>query len=79
MRPWNEMYFDGPDPEDFPSIISSVPVTWDYLGSEFKIDFNAGINGVSQKCDSGMLCPEIGWYVTHTPKERDDKETKKDG
>ena len=34
---WEKMYFYGPEPEDFPNIISSVPVLWTYWEKDFKI------------------------------------------
>jgi hypothetical protein len=71
LHPWQDMYFSGPEPKDFPSIIASAPVEWDYHGTDFEIDFNAGFTGVSQRGDDGMISPELGWYVTH------DSESKK--
>ena len=65
LHPWQDMYFSGPDPEQVPFIISSAPVEWNYHGTLFKLDFNAGITAVSQRSDDGMLVPELGWYVTH--------------
>jgi len=67
LRPWQEMYFEGPDPADFPKVISSAPVTWDYHGREIKLEFYAGFTAVSQNESDGMLFPEEGWYVTHIP------------
>ena len=65
LHPWQDMYFSGPDPKDFPSIIASAPVEWDYHDTDFNLDFNAGFTAVSQRGDDGMLVPELGWYVTH--------------
>jgi len=68
LRPWNEMYFDGPDPTDFPSIVSSAPVDWNYYGKIYNLHFHAGITGYTQDpIDNGTLTPLIGWYVTHDP------------
>lgn len=61
LRPWQDMYFFGPDPEDFPTIIASAPVEWEYHGT----DFNAGFTGMSQRGDDRMIFPELGWYVKH--------------
>ena len=66
LRPWEEMYFEGPEPEDFPLLVSTVPVDWKYHGVTFDMDFSAGVTGVSQDED-GTLAPVVGWYVTHTP------------
>jgi hypothetical protein len=74
LRPWQKMYFNGPEPEDFPNIISSAPVTWNYWGTDFGMEFNAGLSAVSQSKVDGMLFPEIGWYVTHVPPSSDKTE-----
>jgi len=67
LRPWNESYFHGPEPEEFPSVISAVPVDWDYFGGTFNMDFFAGLGGVFQVPTDGALKPEVSWYVTHSP------------
>lgn len=68
IRPWNEMYFAGPEPEDFPTIVSSAPVDWDYYGKSHNLHFHSGITGYTQDpTDNGTLTPLIGWYVTHDP------------
>ncbi len=72
LHPWQKMYFYGPEPEDFPNIVSSTPVDWDYWGTEFKMNFNASIFAVSQNSSDGMLFPEIGWYVSHAQPEKDE-------
>eukprot|EP00551_Chaetoceros_affinis_P015624 CAMPEP_0203711866 /NCGR_PEP_ID=MMETSP0091-20130426/69739_1 /ASSEMBLY_ACC=CAM_ASM_001089 /TAXON_ID=426623 /ORGANISM="Chaetoceros affinis, Strain CCMP159" /LENGTH=471 /DNA_ID=CAMNT_0050589817 /DNA_START=657 /DNA_END=2073 /DNA_ORIENTATION=- len=70
LQPWEKMYFNGPEPEDFPkNIISSAPVLWDYWGTEFQMNFHAGMTAVSQNDADGMLFPKIGWYVSHAPLE----------
>jgi hypothetical protein len=66
LCPWQDMYFNGPETGNFPSIICTAPIEWDYHGTNFTLDLNAGINAVSQREEDGMLCPEIGWYVTHS-------------
>jgi len=70
LQSWQKMYFDGPNPKEFPKIVSSAPVDWNYWGTEFKMDFNAGITAVTQNSSDGMLFPEIGWYVSHAPSEQ---------
>lgn len=67
LKPWSEMYFEGPDPENFPTTISSAPVDWEYYGNSFNLHFHAGITGFTQDPDDGTLTPLIGWYVTHDP------------
>lgn len=66
IRPWNEMYFTGPRPEEFPETLSRAPVDWKYHDTDFDLHFNAGFIGFCQS-DDGTLTPEIGWYVTHDP------------
>merc|ERR1719262_1618783 len=68
IRPWQEAYFAGPQPEQFPTITSSAPVDWDYLGTIYDLHFHAGFVGVVQSQDpndGGMLTPSLGWSVTH--------------
>lgn len=67
LRPWHEMFFRGPEPAEFPWIVSSAPVDWDYLGTKFNMDFHAGIIGVTQSETDGTLTPVVGWFVTHSP------------
>jgi len=67
LRPWHEMFFHGPDPADFPPIVSSVPVDWNYYGSDINLDFHAGMTGVTQDSYNGTLGPVVGWYVTQSP------------
>jgi hypothetical protein len=46
---------------DVPTGISSVPVTWDYLGTEIKLKFTAGFYGFT--CTDNTLKPEISWLI----------------
>jgi hypothetical protein len=66
LRPWNEMYFRGPKPEEFPSIVSSAPVDWNYHGTIFNMGFYS-VTGVRQDPSEGALAPVVSWYVTHSP------------
>ena len=71
MRQWNEMYFSGPDPDEFPPVESFAPCDWNYHGTQFELEFHAGISGVSQDPATGRLSPITGWYVVHSlPKPR---------
>lgn len=67
LRPWNEMYFQGPSPKEFPTIVSSAPVDWNYFGTTYDLDFHAGITGFGQDPSEGTIRPVVGWYVTHAP------------
>lgn len=58
---------NGPDPHDFPQIISSAPVEWDYNGTLIKLHFHAGVLGTVQDPETLALRPRIGWAVTHDP------------
>jgi len=66
VRQWNEMYFEGPEPNEFPPIESYAPCDWNYFGTKYDLEFHAGISGVIQDSNTGALSPTIGWYVTHT-------------
>jgi hypothetical protein len=67
LRPWQEMYFSGPEPNDIPAVLSSAPVDWDYYGTTYDLHFCAGFTGCTQDPSDGTLTPMIGWYVTHDP------------
>jgi len=67
MRQWNEFYFSGPKPDEFPSVQSFAPCDWNYHGSKHDLEFHAGIVGASQDPKTGCLSPVTGWYVIHTP------------
>merc|ERR1712093_731072 len=55
----------GPDCDDFGSGMSSAPVTWDYLGKEIKLDFNAGFVGAVQDGKTLQIRPQISWFITY--------------
>ena len=55
---------EGPDIADFPSGISSAPVTWDYQGEKVELSFKAGFVGATQDKETGCLKPLVGWYIT---------------
>lgn len=68
VKPWKEMNtMEGPDPEDFPMLLSSVPAVWDYYGIEYPLHFHAGYLGMTQDPDSLALSPYVGWMITHDP------------
>jgi len=67
MRPWQEMYFSGPELSDFPAISSSAPVDWEYFGTAHNLHFHAGFAGVVQDPADGAVSPVLGWHVTHDP------------
>jgi hypothetical protein len=54
----------GPDCEDFGSGMSSAPVTWNYLGKEMNLDFNAGFVGAVQDAKTLQIRPQISWFIT---------------
>ena len=80
LRPWQEMYFYGPDPDNIPAVISSTPVDWNYYGTTYDLHFQAGFTGCTQDPADGTLTPVMGWYVTHDPPQDPEKrlETIKD-
>ncbi|KAL7574176.1 hypothetical protein ACA910_014854 [Epithemia clementina (nom. ined.)] len=78
LRPWNEMYFRGPELSQFHAILSTAPVDWEYHDTTFDLTFHAGVIGFIQvqqndndvettNCNAGALSPLIGWYVSHVP------------
>ena len=67
LRPWQEMYFRGPDPKNIPPILCSAPVDWDYYGTTYDLHFCAGFTGCTQDPSDGTLTPAMGWYVAHDP------------
>ena len=68
MRPWQEAFFDGPEPSDFPIVRSSCPVIWEYFGEKFDLHFHAGFDGFRQDPIDGTLSPSVGWVVSNDPR-----------
>ena len=69
LRSWEESasaLHKGPEPNDIPGQLSSVPVMWEYYQLEFPLHFHAGFRGVTQEAD-GTLAPVLGWFVTNDP------------
>ena len=69
LCPWQDAYFRGPEPDDFPSVMCSAPVVWDYYGKNYKLHFHAGFSGFCQDGSDGTLSPSVGWKVTHDPRD----------
>jgi len=67
LKPWNELFFYGPESDDFPIVASTAPGYWEHHGSPFDMTFHAGILGFSQDAGTGALSPLLGWYVSHEP------------
>ena len=68
LMPWKTLIqSDGPQPDDFPRIISSAPVEWDYHGTLIKLQVHAGMLGTVQDEDTLALRPRVSWAVTHDP------------
>ena len=68
LHAWHEMYFYGPELEQFPPLASSAMVDWDYHGTVFDLEFYAGMLGFEQDVSKdGALRPLMGWYVCHDP------------
>lgn len=71
LRSWQESasaMHEGPKPTEIPTQVSSVPVKWEYFGTDFPLHFHAGFRGITQEAD-GTLAPVLGWYVTNDPKQ----------
>jgi hypothetical protein len=56
-------YFNGNNPDDFSESSATCPFTWNYYGTKFKMEFAAGLVGISQDPTTLALQPEIGWAV----------------
>lgn len=68
LCPWESMVSQkGPEPEDFPTVISSVPVEWDYFGTQYLLHFHAGMFGIAQDPETLALSASVGWVVSHDP------------
>merc|ERR1712107_451748 len=55
----------GPDCADFPSGLAVAPVLWDYLDQKLQFQFKAGFVGAKQDPDTGVVKPEVGWFISH--------------
>jgi len=55
----------GPDCSDFPCGLASAPVEWDYNGTNINLTFKAGFIGAEQDQSSGVIKPQIGWFISH--------------
>jgi len=67
-KSWQEMSSrSGPEPEDFPRVVSSAPVTWDYFGTKLYLHFHAGIFGAKLDEKTQALQSVSGWVVSHDP------------
>uniref|UniRef100_A0A7S2DCV0 Uncharacterized protein n=1 Tax=Octactis speculum TaxID=3111310 RepID=A0A7S2DCV0_9STRA len=67
MKPWQEMYFSGPELDEFPPISSAAPVDWEYYGKTYDLHFHAGFLGMLQSTEDGEVMPTLGWHITHDP------------
>jgi len=67
-QPWMLMTSDsGPEPDTFPNIVSTTPVSWTYYGQLYELHFHAGFFGIYQDIETLALQSVIGWAVTHDP------------
>jgi len=74
LKPWKNLSGKkGPEPDEFPIVVSSAPVIWEYLGKTFRLHFHAGVFGTVQDKDTKALSSLVGWIVTRDKEE--DKET----
>lgn len=49
--------------DEFPGGLARAPFVWNYLGTEFAMEFLGGFVGVGQDAETLGLRPEIGWAV----------------
>lgn len=65
---WRETLVQhGPQPDDFPQVVSSTPVEWNYHGTKHSMHFHAGALGITQDVATGALQPVNGWIISHDP------------
>jgi hypothetical protein len=53
----------GPGRDDFPCLPAKAPFLWKYGGTEYQMEFVAGLIGISQDSETLCLRPEIGWAI----------------
>eukprot|EP01098_Paradermamoeba_levis_P001224 TRINITY_DN1136_c0_g1_i9.p1 TRINITY_DN1136_c0_g1~~TRINITY_DN1136_c0_g1_i9.p1 ORF type:complete len:432 (+),score=88.60 TRINITY_DN1136_c0_g1_i9:119-1414(+) len=76
-KQWDQMISsDGPEPKQFPRVISSAPVSWEYNGPNFFLHFHAGIFGGNWDPETKAVSCHVGWVVSHDP-PKTVEETKK--
>ncbi|HOY59807.1 MAG TPA: DUF4419 domain-containing protein, partial [Verrucomicrobiota bacterium] len=54
----------GPLSNDFPTGLSCVPFTWEWLETQVPMRFTGGFVGVSQDEVTGAVRPAIGWAIS---------------
>lgn len=52
---------------DLPTGLSTVPFVWEYLGTNYNMDFVAGFTSFTQDPDTYAVRPKIGWAVRDKP------------
>lgn len=68
LQPWEKMKMKvGPSPKEFPTLVSSVPFSWDYYGSQYPLHLHAGFLGITQSSQTLAIAPYIGWIISHDP------------
>jgi hypothetical protein len=67
VRPWQEMTQPGcgPRPEEFPMLLSSAPVRWEYFGCCLEMHFHSGPIGLRTDEATGALSVCSAWMLTH--------------
>ncbi len=71
---WQDMYNSyGCAPDEFPTVVSSVPVEWNYFGETISLHFHAGTFGYQQDPESLALSTITGWIVSNDPPQSQEK------
>jgi len=60
-------YQDGPTSDAFPSGLAKAPFLWNYLETDFEMEFLGGFVGMTQESKTFCLRPEVGWVVREAP------------
>ena len=58
----SKMWPDGPSSDNYPSSLSEVPFTWEYLGAQHNLTFAAGLMGMIHSPETGMK-PVSGYAI----------------
>jgi len=68
IKKWEDLSQEnGAEPSDFPQLMLSAPVKWNYLGTGIDFNFHAGIVGALQEKSSKMLVPHSAWIISRPP------------
>merc|ERR1712187_462801 len=59
----SERHFAVQDASDYPDGRDIVPLTWEYYGMEFPMEFVSGFMGFTQDIETRAVMPIVSWYL----------------